>query len=257
MNNRRQFFQDARSFIVYYGNGQLDKLANYDIAIIEPTAYSAIEVQALKATGTLVLGYVTVMELGSFHDMYSHLKDQDFLRINGEKYYKQKFQTYLLDLKSKHWQGLLQHHIGKLLMHEGYDGVFLDTIGDVEDPAIPPVESELQIMEAEKMVRHYRSIFPQHVFVQNNGLERLCQYTAKYLDGVCWENPLFTDKHSEDWCQSIMNRILSYKEQFGLRALFLHESLEIKDKPSVGLVAQSIADKNDFLYYKAPSYLSL
>lgn len=257
MNNRRQFFQDARSFIVYYGKGHLDKLAHYDIAIIEPSAYSASEVRALKETGTLVIGYVTIMELGSFHELYSKLKEQDFLRIDGEKQYKQQFQTYMLDLKSKHWQGLLQHHIGKLILHEGYDGIFMDTIGDVEDPSIPAVESDLQIKEAGKMVRHYRRLFPQSVLVQNNGLERLSLHTGKYLDGVCWENPLFTFKESEDWCQSMMGHILSLKKQFGVKALFLHESLEIKEKPSASLVAQSIADKNDFLYYKAPSYLSL
>lgn len=257
MSSRRGFYQKAHSYIVYYGTGNVHKLAHYDIAIIEPSAYSAQEVKVLKAANTLVLGYVSIMELGDFHKMYGQLKDEDFLRIKGEKFYKPEFQTYVLDLKSKHWQGLLSHHVGRLLLHEGYDGIFMDTIGDVEAPNFPPVESDLQIVQAVHMLRRYRSLFPDHVFVQNNGLERLCLQTAKYLDGICWENPPFTLKQSAAWCQSVLDQIIELKMKFGVRALFLNEADEIINKPAARVMAQSLADKHGFLYYEAPDYLTV
>lgn len=247
-------FQEARSFAVYYGRGQISQLANYDIAIVEPSAHTAQDIQALKETNTLVIGYVTIMEQGPFHEMFGRLKEDDFLKVNGEKMYKASFDTYVMDLKSKRWRGLLHYQVGKLLLHEGYDGIFMDTIGNVESPDIPPVEAQLQIERAAEITRDIRESFPGHIIVQNNGLERLCVKTAPYLDGICWENPLFSYKETQDWSQSVLSRIVSLKESYGIRALFLHEETEIKRKPSAGIMAQTIADKHEFLYYEAPDY---
>lgn len=254
MVDRRKRFRKARSFANYYGKGHIEKLAHYDIVIVEPTAHTDQEIRSLQQTETLVLAYVTIMELGSFHGMYPMLKEEDFLIINGEKYYKPMFDTYVLDLKSKRWRGLLHHHVGSLLMKSGYDGVFMDTIGDVEDPVIPLVESKLQINQAVEITRGLRQSFPNHVIVQNNGLERLCEATGPYIDGLCWENPLFAHQESLEWCEAVMKRIVRLKEEYGVRSLFLHESNEVKQKPTAGIMAQAIADKHEFLYYEAPDY---
>ncbi|MBP1154267.1 MULTISPECIES: endo alpha-1,4 polygalactosaminidase [unclassified Paenibacillus] len=254
MRNRRQLFQDARSFAVYYGRGQISQLSQFNIAIVEPSAHTAQEIQALKESDTLVIGYVTIMEQGPFHEMYGRLKEEDFLKVNGERMYKPSFDTYMMDLKSKRWRGLLQYQMGKLLVHEGYDGIFMDTIGNVESPDIPVVESQLQIERATEITRDLRQLFPRHVIIQNNGLERLCLQTAPFLDGICWENPLFSYKESQEWSQSVLNRLVNLKERYGIRSLFLHEENEIKRKPSAGVMAQSIADKHEFLYYEAPDY---
>lgn len=251
---RRERFQQARSFVIYYGSGHANKLARYDIAVVEPTAFSSDEIEFLKENGTLVLAYVTVMELGPFHDMYSLLKDEDFLKIEGDRYHKKQFNTDVLDLKSKRWKGLLIHHVGRLLLQQGYDGLFLDTIGDVEDPLIPLVESRVQTLQAAEIVKTMRNTFANHLIVQNNGLERLCLETGPFIDGICWENPLFAHPGSADWCALVLKNIIGLKDEFGVRALFLHEANEVKERPSSGITAQTIADRHDFLYYEAPDY---
>jgi hypothetical protein len=149
---------------------------------------------------------------------------------------------------------LLQYQVGKLLLQEGYDGIFMDTIGNVECPDISSVERQIQSDWAAEITRSFRELFPEHVIVQNNGFENLCMKTAPYLDGICWENPLFSYKESHEWCESVLARLVSLKEKYGIRALFLHEENEIKRKPSAGITAQSIADKHEFLYYEAPNY---
>ena len=251
MRNRRELFQKARSYALYYGKNQCSKLAHYDIVIVEPSAQTTKNIQVLQEMNTLVLGYVTIMELGSFHDLYSMLQEEDFLQVNGTKIYKEAFDTYMLNLKSRRWLGLLHHHVGRLLLHEGYDGIFMDTIGNVENPIIPPAERNIQMTEAAELVRSFRQLFPNHVLVQNNGLEQLCTKTGNYLDGLCWENPLFSHKDSQDWCQNVLERIVKLKMEYGVRSLFLHEENQIRLKPSAGIMAQAIADKHEFLYYVA------
>ncbi len=254
MRNRGELFQRARSYALYYGENQCNKLAHYDIVILEPSVQKLENIRLLQEMDTLVLGYVSIMELGPFHHLYSMLQEEDFLQVNGKRIYKEAFNTYVLDLKSRRWLGLLHYHVGRLLLHEGYDGIFMDTIGNAESPIIPPAERNIQLIEATELVRTLRKLFPNHVLVQNNGLEQLCKKTGKYLNGLCWENPLFSHKDSQDWCQNVLERIVGLKIKYGVRSIFLHEENYIRLKPFAGIMAQAIADKYDFLYYMAMNY---
>ncbi len=254
IRTRRERFQEARNYSVYYGQGNGHKLSRYDIAIVEPSAQSVDDIRVMKESNTLIIAYVTVMELGSFHSMYSMLDEDDFLKVNGKRVYKEAFDTYILNLQSKRWQGLLHHHVGNLLLNEGYDGIFMDTIGDVEGYFLPPVERNIQINQATHIVKRFRESFQNHLIVQNNGLEQLCVKTAPYLDGICWENPPFSQKESEDWCYNVLDRVIRMKREHSVKALFLNDQHEIKLRPSAGIISQSIADKHEFLYYEAQEH---
>ncbi len=258
MKERRELFQKARSYALYYGKSEAGKLAHYDMVIVEPGAQSAKNIQALHAMKTLVFAYVSIMEIGPLHTLYPMLKEEDFLQVKGNKICKEGYDTYVLNLKSKRWLGLLYHHIGNLLLHQGYDGIFMDTIGNAEDPIIPLIEKKAQITKATELVRNLRRLFPNHVLIQNNGLEYLCSQTGEYLDGLCWENPLFAYADSQEWCRKILERIVGLKRKYGVRTLFLHNESQIRMTPSAGIRAQAIADKYAFLYYTAGDhYLAL
>lgn len=258
MNNRQVRFHKARNYVLYYGKGNSGKMAGYDIAIIEPSAQTAKDIAMLKDMNTLVIGYVSMMELAPFHNMYSMVMEEDFLKVNGEKMYKSEYDTYLLNLKSKRWQGLLFHHIGKLLLHDGYDGIFMDTIGDVEAPILPEVERNTQVDQASEIVGRLRELFPGHLLIQNNGLERLFLKTAEHIDGICWENPIFTYQESHEWCQFVLGRLIDMQKKHKTRAFLLHENNQIRLAPSAGITAQAIADKHEFLYYEAAqNYLAI
>ena len=247
---RRRRFQDFHNFALYYGYGETDKLAGYDVAIVEPAAQTTRDVKAMRQKGTLVLGYVSVMEASPSTPAWTLLQEEDFLTRLGERIVQAEYGTTLVDLRSRRWQGALFHRIGQLLLQAGYDGIFLDTIGDVERADIPLQSSQVQA--ATELVFQLRETFQEHIFVQNNGLEVLCRETAPYLDGILWENPPVGLPASEAWLERIVQQLQDLRERYGVRMLALFEQDE-KDRLGWA-VRRRFADRHRFAAHFGPRH---
>lgn len=248
--NRRDHFQKAKNYVLYYGAGKVNKMTDYDIAIVEPLGQTVNDVEHLKRFNTLVIAYISIMEVSPDNPVFQLLQEEDFLTINGEKIKKEAFETYLLDLQSKRWQGILHHQIGKIIHHSGYDGIFMDTIGDVEGHDLPyPLQQE-QMKHAVHLVSSLRRLFPEHILIQNNGLEQLCLQTADYLDGICWENPPFGRKTSETWTAKIVKRLSMLRSKYGIRSFILVDEDVNHRYPIANITARTVADREGFLFYK-------
>lgn len=203
--DRRDSWQSARSMVVYYGRDATSQLSRYDVAIVEPLGQTTETLNQLKAAGTLLLAYLSVMEMPAWDAGIALLDLSDFLRCNGQAITNSEHGTYLLDLRSTRWQRLLFHR-ASILLDQGYDGLFLDTIGDVELPIWSPLQQIELVANATALVRQLRAIYPQHLLVQNNGLARLIEQTAPHLSGVCWENP-HPDLRRPDLLTQVLLRI--------------------------------------------------
>lgn len=247
-------FRDFQKYAVYYGNGNLARLSRYDVVVVEPGQQSSEDVQFLRSHGTLVLAYVSVMEIHSHHPLMKAVVDADFLRSENpphEFIVQETYQTRLLNLTSAHWRGILIRHIGRLLTQEGYDGIFLDTIGDVEDSTIP--RSYEQLEYAVQIVAQIRQWFPDSILVQNNGLEALCMRTAEFLDGIVWENPPIALPDSRHWVKAIAERLERLRDTFNLRILVLFEGSG-QDTRSNWIVGRNFAAEYNFTSYFSPQH---
>lgn len=248
--HRRERFTRASNYAVFYGRESPDELTNYDVVIVEPQAHDECSLTGLKSRNTLVIGYVSVMEASSHHPDFHVLSDLDFLKFEGQALKNHTFDTWLLNLASKRWQSLLHHQIGYLIRVLGYDGVFLDTIGDVEFPHFTGT-TRVSLMEAAlDLVRSVREIFPEAVLIQNNGLEMLLDKTATYLDGVCWENP--PCNIVDPWVKNILMKLGRYSEG-GLRTLLLSDKL---DEPTDRLTELQKRIPGSLTYRSGADYVS-
>jgi hypothetical protein len=255
---RRQRFQQAGSYALYYGQGEEERLSRYQIAIVEPLGQTMETVRRLQAAGTLVVAYVSVVEVADYDESFHLLTNEDFILDKDDRPLRNEaFNTYMMDLRSVKWLGLLHHRIGSKLLRNGYDGVFLDTIGNVEMeyPRIP--QRHEQIAAAAQFVRRLRELFPEHIIIQNNGLNELCMQTAPWIDGLCWENPDFVNPRSVAWANAVAERIGLLSETYGLRVLLLSERGEgIRQR--MAQLTQQIALSRGFLWYEAaPQYLGI
>ncbi len=250
--SKREEFLRAEKFAIYYGKGALDRLVQFDVVIIEPGHRTAEEIQELKANDTVVLAYVSVMEIHHEHPLRSYVKENLYLREANPPYgfiIQKEYQNRIVGMDSSTWRGLLLHHIGRLLTRDGYDGVFLDTIGDVEIANIPnPMR---QIDGAKTLVELIRTTFPNHIIVQNNGLEILCNYTAPYLDGITWENPPINIKESKKWVKLIADRLSELKNKFSLRVIVMFEGKRQESRVDF-LRGRSFAQEHGFTPYFSP-----
>ncbi|MEB3101366.1 endo alpha-1,4 polygalactosaminidase [Ferviditalea candida] len=220
--NRQTELRHARSFQVYYGYGEEERLKEYDLVVVDPAGHTPDGLERLFQAGTLVIAYVSIMEIRPEDPFFSLLGESDWLRMNGSPVMNEAFGTRLLDLRSNRWSGLLHHRIGQLLAQARYDGIFLDTLGDLEWPALPPAVRDNQLQAAVGLIKGIRSVFPDHLLIQNNGLERLCLTTSEWIDAVCWENPLFFEPHMA-WSSSTADRLSGLCRSKPLRVLLLFE----------------------------------
>jgi hypothetical protein len=245
MNNRARLVA-AQSYALYYGSGKAEELSRFDVAIVEPAGQQETDVALMKANGTLVLAYVSVTEVAGYDPLFPLLEPSDWLLdVAGKPLRNDVFNTSLVDLRSSRWQSLLLHRIGSFLTRSGYDGVFLDTIGNTESFGH-------QVEAAAALVERMRRMHPDAVLVQNNGLNSLCMETKCWIDGVCWENPSFADSEAAAWNKAVVTRLQVLMESNDIAILLLLETGKAEHNSNMRL-AERIAADNGFLLYGAPS----
>lgn len=251
--DRKAKFSLAKNYALYYGSGKAIELAQYDIAIVEPAGQSINSILEFRASGTLAIAYVSVMEIPSWSEEIGLLKSSDFLQVEGSEnpFINQQSGNYWLDLRSQRWTDLLLHRISYLLEGDGYDGLFLDTVGYVESLQIPmPLRSAL-LQAAAQIVRKIKIQFPDCILIQNCGLEELYKLTAGYIDGICWENPPLDRIASQEWASIIIRNLEQVKETYGLQVLLLVEENDSCAREFQRV--EELAFAKQFLAYLAPA----
>jgi len=256
-------FYAAQNYAVYYGSGMTEELSQFDLVIVEPEGQSEASVRLMQQSGALVLAYLSVMEIPPAAPEVKFFRRTDFLSKEGCLMTNPVYGNLLADLRSKRWMGLLFQKAGRLVTQGGYDGLFLDTIGNVEDKGIPGNLRDLQLMAAVDIVREMRKRFPLHIIVQNSGLEKLCMFTSAYINGICWENPPLTEKIRKPYTEAIVNRLAGLRKQYGIKILMLSEDKEpagnciCKVEPDSFRYARELIEQRGFLWYRAPyNYVS-
>lgn len=258
MARTRDRFRTIERFSIHYGAGDLEKLSQFEVVVLEPGHRTPQEIKSLKDSGVIVLAYVSVMEVHEEHPLRQFVTESDYLRAQEPPYtyiMQEAYGNRIVSLTSVNWRGCLLRHVGELLVRAGYDGIFLDTIGDVEMTAIR--QNMQQVEAAAILVKQMRSWFPEAVLVQNNGLELLCQYTATYVDAIVWENPPLDLPESRDWVEAVAERLSVLAIQDSVRILVLFEGARQENRLHF-LRGRAFAQKHGFTPYFAPEhYLEL
>jgi hypothetical protein len=238
----------SQNFALYYGHNQIDLLSRFDMAIVEPKGQSITNIKRLKVWNTLVISYLSFMEVHPTETIFEQLSDDDFLRINNHKMMNKEFGTYLINLKSKRWIQYLIEEIHHRYNTLESDGIFMDTIGDID--GLPEEVRKEQLVAITNFLFIIKTLYPKHLIIQNNGLEHVILQTSPYIDGVCWENPPVSLPESREWVCLILERLLILKENWKLKILYLLEETVEKERKAY-MKARKIAKENDFLLYSA------
>ncbi|WP_422067247.1 putative glycoside hydrolase [Sporolactobacillus shoreae] len=194
-----------KSVKVYYGEATpsaISALSKYGAVIIEPYAFSKAQVDTLKAHGTKVYGYLSVMEL---EDQNKGLvNDSDYFYYHGKKYRIPQWKTYIMDLSKPHYQDILMNKVNSQIAAKDMDGVFLDTVGDIDDYFYKDPAVQNQFRQAYKtLLGKIKSSYPGLSLIQNWGFDTVKSTSAPYINGVMWEDfdksVVSTDEWSQNW----------------------------------------------------------
>nr|WP_277753212.1 endo alpha-1,4 polygalactosaminidase [Metabacillus mangrovi] len=221
----------------------MKQLSKYQMVIIEPVFYSAEQISLIQENGTLVYGYVNSMEADLWNkDLYSRFDDGDFYKRNGERIYIEEWNSYLMDMKSSHFREVLLDETEKQIVQKGLDGVFLDTVGNIDDRFSE--DRDERTAQQDGLILLLKQLQKKEVsIIQNWGLETV-QRTAPYIDGLMWENFEYKEISSDDWSKEWMEktRHLSRKYRFSV--------LTVSDRNHKE--SSRLAREKGFIHFPAP-----
>jgi polysaccharide biosynthesis protein PelA len=158
----------------YYGSGALDTLAQLPMAILQPDAYCAGDLTALRNNGCYTLAYLSIgeEEPGAPNAPWQK-RDAEGKRIRNARW-----QTFLVDIGHPDWRShVLQS--AQTCIKQGFGGLFLDTLDTVAVPAM----SKSATLD---LIGTIKNVLPDAALVANRGFALLPE-VASMLDGVVFE----------------------------------------------------------------------
>lgn len=183
-------FDLVERFTIYYGESSpqvINRLKTNHLIIIEPQQFTKEQIADIRAAGTIVLGYLSVMESPTWNKQRTEaIQVGDYLLEGGRRVHFAQWDAYIMDLRSTQYQDLLQSEIQTHIVDLNMDGVFLDTIDDIDyqvkDPFVQAQHRQCYKNFLHKLVTRH----PQLSILQNRGFDSLTA-ASPYLHGILWE----------------------------------------------------------------------
>lgn len=240
--------KNVQNYKIYYSaptKTLLKKLTQYDIVIIEPTLYTKEQIQSIRASGTKVLGYISVMESPTWNiERMSILQESDYFFRNGAKVHYEEWDSYLMDITSAHYQDVLMAEMQKQVVDKGMDGVFYDTVGDIDNEFLTSdiTTYNNQLQGLLQFIKQAKAQYPNLLMVQNWGMETI-KHTASYMDGFMWEGFNYQHVLKDSWSQTQIKSLQNLQQTKNLQVMTVSTLTEAKSR--------DYAKKLGFLHYHA------
>lgn len=250
MDHPRRRRLEARSLAVYYGYGPFGALESVDLAVIEPAGWRLSDLERLRRCGVRTVAYLSVLEATPWVYREAGLSERDAVRLNGRPWRREAWDTVVVDPRSAAWRLHLEGCLDRLY-RDGWDGVFLDGLGDVEDPEAEGLASWL-VPAAADLVHLIRSQSGQRFIIQNNGLWMVLPLVAEEIDAVAWEGSLTARVLEEPWALATQERLIWAQNLSGVQPILI---ADIPDGPGAEREIQGLREichRLGFLLYAAP-----
>ncbi len=240
----------GRSFVVYYGYGPLPEITAYDIAILEPAGWTDEDLRELGRRGVERIAYLSALEATRETLRAVGVGERELVRVGSGPWHRAAFDTYVVDPRSARWRAHVVQEARRLVA-QGWDGVFLDSLGDVEDEAVSAQTAWL-VPAAADLVRQVREAARDKLLVQNNGIFLLLPLVAKLLDGICWEGAFDPQALEGPWLRMVLEQLVGVVREEGVVPMLLSEIPEDADSAGRLTALRELGRRYGFLTYAAP-----
>ncbi len=233
----RPTIKTVPSWSLYYGAATTDtveRLGGYGLVVIDPHALgpkSAETIAALKAKGCIVAGYLSFVEVAKWHRYRSRIPREWYIvRDDGSPWSPWAGKDVGWDanlaasLAEQGWRDMLCDLVKSEVLDYGCDGVFMDTLEDVDFPTMPEKEKDRQVEGLRLLMAALDERYPDAFFIGNRTLQRALEAVAPHIDAVCWENfspKYFKDASSRGWMEMIAKRLKDATDKYGVRVISL------------------------------------
>lgn len=241
--SKQSQLNNIKSFVFFYGKGELEKLEKYDLIVIQDYTLTKDEVNYLKSKGKKVVVYVSIGE--SDAPPTEDLKNC----VLGKN---ENWNSWFMDPRCEKWQNLVINRMKNFLEDKNYDGFLLDT---VDTAVVFPQTKEGMI----NFIKKIREKFPTAILIQNRGFP-LLEYTGDYIDAVLWED--FASGYNFQSGKYEKNTIndLYVKQQIELaqRKGYIILTLNYAEEDDIELInyVKNVCQKYNLLYSITDLYIS-
>lgn len=240
---------DVKDYKYYLDNGNDtigEDMTKLDLVIVEPIEMQQKYIDNAQKNGTLVYGYINAMEADQWNTvLYRQLEEDDFYRDKqGEKMYFAQWDSYLMDMTSSHYQDILLTEIEKQIVQKGLDGVFLDTVGNINS-YLPEDEQKWQNEAMLSFIQQIKQRHPTLSVAQNWGFQTLIDYTAPYVDFIMWEDFSYHEVGNDEWSLEMMKKLVHLREEFGTQVMAIGFTDELESR--------ALAKKYNFKFFYSPA----
>lgn len=199
-----------KNYLVYYSqvtDSNINNIINYDMAILEPMHINSEQLLLLKNFGTISYAYQSIFEVELYNkEKISLLKEEDYLYINGIKQFNEEYKCYYGDIRSPNYKSVLLNSIEKNVLEKGFDGVFFDTLDDLEYYIDESVREELY-KEYISFFKLLKSKYPELSIIQNRAFDLYDIGTATYLDGLMYEDFKYEKFETSEYYNDLVNKL--------------------------------------------------
>ena len=256
---------DARSWCLYYGASTTDiveRLGGYDLVVIDAKALGGTAsntIARLKSKGCLVAGYLSMFEVARWHRYRSRIPREWYLTVDGKPWSPWAGKDVSWDdnlvasFAEPGWREMLVGLVKSEVLDYGCDGVFMDTLEDLDFATLPAAERPRQLEGMRQLLAALDETYPKAFFIANRTLQGTLPVAAPYLDALCWES--FAPKYFEDpptraWMDGVSRNIEAQREKYPFVKLSLMDSdKSAADIPTTQAKMRAISAERGYVPY--------
>jgi len=186
-----QFDKIENWVCVYSSDAPVDEIKKFDLAVLDSDSHP--DLAKLKDSDTLLIGYISIGEVGDYRWYWNDIKDKPWLLDKNPNW-----DSYMIDVRNHEWQELLNQQIIPKILAKGFDGIFLDTIDNAEYLQRYHPKKKYPMMETAmvRLIKSIRKNFPAAYLVANRGFAILDEIAGS-IDAVVAES-IFTTINFEE-----------------------------------------------------------
>lgn len=252
------------NYIIYYGykfnTTIVEKLKTYNIVVINPLEEGANDArQKLQATGVKVYAYTSSIEIPSYDaELANLISDNEKLKVDGTILTHWE-SNQLGDLRQSTYREKIINKVTERISNAGYDGVFVDTLDDLENMAdileennVEVSDRDAYIEEMEKsgviFLEELKNANPNLSIIQNRAFQLLDKGTNKLVDAVLYEDICRSeDVEYYNAIKAILDRYTSNNNGV---------VMALANQKNYYTESKKIAQENKWLYYQTTDYTS-
>jgi len=185
-----------KSVAFYYGAlPPVNALSQFDRLVLESENIKPAELKQLKQHGSTTFAYLSVGEVGPQRKWANQIQPQWSTGTNTT------WNSQVMDLTSTGWQRFVLQRVD-VLLQQGYDGLFLDTMDSYQIHATDPASRKVQQDALANLIYRIKRKHPSIQMISNRGFEVMDQ-VGRYIDAVAAESLFSRWNHEEQQYQTV------------------------------------------------------